>query len=57
MKEDKPMRDQTSLRNFAEVLFACRHAAREKGGGKGKKKREEENGVPSYDSKRKGSQL
>ena len=54
MKGAKPTTDQTSLKTVAAALFACRHAAREKGGGKGRKKREGEKGrsegVPSYDS-------
>ena len=55
MKWDKPMTDQTSLRNLLQKpCFACRYAAREKGRGKGRKKREGEKGrnecVPSYDS-------
>ena len=55
MKGDKPMTVQTSLRNLlTEALLACRHAAREERGGRGRKKREGEKGgrkgAPSCDT-------
>ena len=69
MKGDKPMTDQTSLRNLLQKpsLLVDPPRAR-KGGGRGRKKREGEKegskGAPSYDTsvqghtpKRKGSQL